>query len=646
MEQDFWTDLNDIYSKSGRFVKMELSPLSRDDLEHMTEKALGVQRQDISHAVLNEVVVQSGGMPRFASQILEGILARSDTKKNGRTDQVTESISDIILHRIDTFDLSMRNTLNAGAVLGGTFTFAEVLAVLKEGSDAKEEDLRRQTADSLKQSVTEGVLLATARDGLKLDGNSFTDVDDTTFTFYQDVWLTMLLSLMLDSRKCDLHRKIALSIERGTEDEDVSLESRLKLFKHWRATGDTSKTVPVALMTGKALEENPDSLRQSFPIYEETLQMWGWDLHETDRVAGFSSHLLSVLEPRDLGDIIRVLVAYGRSLQSTEEYKQSVSIFENALHMFQVAKSTAKLRDRSVVFPAFVGLAEAVAQGHIHQDAQCRYEQAMIRRFLEETRIHGRLIHHIYALYLQMTHYSRQDELEKAIAVQSIIKKLYKPEAHSELLMKSYGIDVGALSCALGAYYEMIRGDIKQSLRSCRQVLKELLSKIHLNYKLAFSMMYPLSLVLKAAGFSGEARAFFNKVVMEPFGPQSRQCDEFALPKLHEALLILFDLSGKQKLGKAQICEISEWVAKRENLLFEDKVNVTLGRLGRCANTVSAEICLLLSAELDDDYERSVVLEYGKQLAYHATVFHRKHGTGIARKQAQNITTKIRLVGG
>jgi hypothetical protein len=50
-----------------------------------------------------------------------------------------------------------------------------------------------------------------------------------------------------------------------------------------------------------------------------------------------------------------------------------------------------------------------------------------------------------------MQFYSRQDELDKAVAVQSIIKKIYKPERHCEGLRSVYGIDAGAVSYALAA---------------------------------------------------------------------------------------------------------------------------------------------------------------------------------------------------
>jgi len=665
MEQDFWSDLNDIYSKNDRFVKLELSPLLPKDLEAMTEKFLGMQRKDICPELLKEVVVQSGGMPRFATKILQGIQERIESEKSGRKLEKNDSVSDIILHRIDSFDLSLRNTLNVGAVLGESFTLSDIVAAMKEGSDSREVDLRRQVVEALKLSVTEGILLARSQDGQKLDGEAVSDEDDIVFTFYHHVWPSTLLGLMLDSRKCDLHRKIATSMDRRLEKEEVSIDFKLKLFKHWRTTGDTVKTIAVALLAGKELESDlsiesdPSKISQSFSVYEETLTMFGYqpyildhttnnrtaqltmaDANYDERIAGFSSHVLSILEAEDLSDILRVMVAYGGALVSAGKNKESVAMYEDALRIFQLAKSSFKMKDRSVVFPAFVGLSKAIASGHLKQDAQFRYEQAMLRRFLDETKIHGRLIHHIYALFLQMDFYSRQDELEKALAVQSVIKRLYK-DAHSNLLCEVYGMDVGALSFSFASFYELVKGEKKQALRSCRLVLKDLLNKIKSDYEQAFSIVYPLVLILKEAGFSTEARALFNKAVIEPFGNLAGKKDRFSLPYIHESLLVLLDLSGKIKVNQDKKMELVDWAGKRENIVFNESTNIALGRLGQCGNTISAEICYLLASELDDCGERDFILEAGRQLCSHAIEFHRKYGTTLARKRAQNIAKKI-----
>jgi hypothetical protein len=47
--------------------------------------------------------------------------------------------------------------------------------------------------------------------------------------------------------------------------------------------------------------------------------------------------------------------------------------------------------------------------------------------------------------YLQFLPY-KMGELDKALAVHSLIRKLYKPEIHSKGLCRFYGMDSGALS--------------------------------------------------------------------------------------------------------------------------------------------------------------------------------------------------------
>jgi len=641
MEPHFWSELKDIYSKNGRFETMELSGLSNEDLETMTMKTLGLQRHEIPQEALNEVVVQSGGMPRFASKILEGIKERGMSEKAIKVD---ESISEIILHRIDSFDLSIRNTLNVGAVLGETFKFADVLAVLRESSDSREEDLRRQVVESLSESLNEGILEIVGAEG-DLDATEACENDETQFSFHHRVWRSTLLGLMLDSRKRDVHRKIAMSMNKVLEADGLSLDFKIKLFSHWKATGDTAEATSIALLAGQEIQDETLNFREASDLYIEALKMWDWNKEEENRVAGLTSDVLEAVDAKDLSNIIRLMVAYGRALYSAKEAKESISILEDTLRLYKLAKTSSQLEDRSVVFPAFAGLAKAIEDGHIDQDVNRQYEASMLRRFLEDTRIHGRLIHHIYALYLQMVFYSCQNELEKAIAVQSIIKKLFKPDKHADSLRKLYGLDVGTASFSLAAFFEMTKGDNRQALRSCRHVLKELLPRAKTDSNQALATMYPLVLVLKEAGFSNEARAFFEKVVVQPFAGKEDGDSSFPVLAVFEALSMLFTLTGKEPVKGEKLDSYVAWALKSENLKFDENVNLRLARLGRCMYTVCAEICLQLAGLLPDGGEKDMLLDYGRQLVEHATMFHRKNCLSVARRQAQLLSSKFKMVG-
>jgi predicted ATPase len=233
VESDFWQVLNDKYRPGGHFVPMELGGLGKEEITQMTMKTLGLQREEISSDLLNEVLIQSGGMPHFANEFLEMVKRRHFTAMmEGDNAKLTEihtgstsgtrmgSVPEIILHRIDSFDVAVRNILNIGAVLGKSFTLKEVTAVLKENHDMKEADLEKEAVESLDMAIAEGILRVEETPDPERDNNDEEKSGNVSYTFYHSIWQTTILSLMLDSRKRDVHRKIALSME-AREDKTV-----------------------------------------------------------------------------------------------------------------------------------------------------------------------------------------------------------------------------------------------------------------------------------------------------------------------------------------------------------------------------------------------------------------------------------------
>jgi class 3 adenylate cyclase len=613
IDKSFAEALNSAYLDNGRFVNIELGPLSQAELELLTMKTLGLQSDEVSPQTLSEVVNQSGGSPHFASKILKDIKERMAGDKTRDFTDEDEGLADIILHRFDSFDLTVRNTLNVGAVMGSSFRLGDVLSVLKESSDMKDEDLRTVTIDALKLAVNQGILACTGQGGddAASDVEAACASDDVLFRFRHELWRSTLLGLMLNSRQRHVHKKVAQAIE-SSMGEDASLEHRRKLFGHWKSSGDTTKASDVALLTGKALEQDPNSVEESLFIYKETLQMWGWDASREESVAGFSPQVLDYIGATDVANMVSLLVAYGSNLTKLRKHKDSVRFFQDSLRVVEAAKASSKLDDRSIIFPAYMALAKALEGGHIQQDAYCRYEAALLLSFLNETRSHGRLIHHIYALYLQMQFYSRRNQLLKAIAVHSVIKQLYKPEKHSSLLRKVYGTDAGAMSFCLASHFQMVLGENRQAIRNCRNVIRDLFPRIETDFLQSFSMMYSLVFVLNESGYSAEARGFFERVVVLPFGDQIHQHDDkLSLLTIYEPLVILLDLSVKGELSDSKLDEYRRWALVEANLSFDPSVNIKLGRLGRCGDSVGAEICLLVAAHLPDSADQRAIIAHG-----------------------------------
>jgi hypothetical protein len=628
INKPFLTELEDKYTSANRFHSITLGNLSREEVKHMIMKTMALQKHEVTDSMLDTVFNQSLGMPLVANNLVSKI------KQNDHGDNLmafsgtSESVADIFLHKIDGFDTTVRDALNVCALLGNKCTFDDIFGVMSGMSDGKVEDIRKECETSVEMLCTEGIL--------------YEDMGE--YTFSHELWRTIPLGLMLASRKRDIHRKVAQNLEgklSAVVEGGAQLEMRQKIFEHWKATGDTTKSSAAALVLRDFLEQQGD-FEKCVSIFEDVLALWGWKSDSSDaRLAGLSKSFLHHVGADELSNIIVVLIALGRAYAESSRPNIGVAWWENALRVMNSTTSAHLIRDRSIIFPAYDGISKAIQDGHMVQDLYCRYEQAMIRKFIQETRAHGRLIHHIHALFLQMKLYGRQGYLDKGIAVHSIIKSIYKPDKHSEKLRDVYGQDSGALGQALCAYWDTVEGEKKNGLKMCRAVLKDLLPRLDHDFFNMFNLMYPLALAFKEAGYPNEANGFFSKLVAGPFGDCPEDHPLHHLTQVFPAISILFGAANSKKASRSEIKEWANWVVQQRP--FGQKLQLELGRFGRCGNSLLAEICLLVADKLQkSDPLRPVVLKKGSELIAEALHFHRKFGIVCAIKPSKIIMNRLR----
>ena len=191
-----------------------------------------------------------------------------------------ESFGDLVLQRVDDFDLNTRNMLNIGAVLGLSFTLDEVIAVQMKTSEGQEAAVRSATQDGLREAVKEGILECKS---VPSDDDELKEI--TKYSFYHAVWRTALLNLMLDGRKRDLHRTIAEVLEdKGKGTDEYMFQTRL--FSHWVQSGNFVKAAELALALGKHFEERLGLPAQSIKLYNDALGLRRETDDVTNGVAG------------------------------------------------------------------------------------------------------------------------------------------------------------------------------------------------------------------------------------------------------------------------------------------------------------------------------------------------------------------------
>ncbi len=209
------------------------------------------------------------------------------------------------MYRIDFLDSSVRKILHLCAVLGMEFTLREVVASyhnLSPFDDSEKEIRETNVFSSLKVAVDEGIIDQIVEGGitdkdedeeeetadeftesaslLVKDENALNDrkekpIDaNISYRFHHAMWQETILKLLLDSRKRILHQVIAETLEKETQETSGNnYYSLIKLFGHWKASGNALKASSIALTVGKSFA-NIGLGTESVKILDDALDVW------------------------------------------------------------------------------------------------------------------------------------------------------------------------------------------------------------------------------------------------------------------------------------------------------------------------------------------------------------------------------------
>ena len=73
IDSSFWSDLHNVYSKSGRYVVYELQPLIESDIRTFIASSLEVEPNKISGSFSRNLALVTGGLPHFLSYAIDAI---------------------------------------------------------------------------------------------------------------------------------------------------------------------------------------------------------------------------------------------------------------------------------------------------------------------------------------------------------------------------------------------------------------------------------------------------------------------------------------------------------------------------------------------------------------------------------------------
>lgn len=289
-----------------------------------------------------------------------------------------------------------------------------------------------------------------------------------------------------------------------------------------------------------------------------------------------------------------------------------------------------------------MGLYEALKENGIVQDDNKRYESLLIKKFLVDTKRHSEKHHHVHAIMCQIAHLIRTvNDMPKALAVQSSLYSIYDHAEHNKKLRNTYGSDEAALSFSNSAMWHLELGDKEAALDACRFVIGKLMPKTdRSDVHQSFVIMYPVVLVMLASGVAVQARKHFERLVLKPFGAFFGEGkSSFFLP-VYEPIMMLLHLAGWPNLDDDTLEEYTEWALDRDRLCFGTLANRRLGALGRCADSLSVEICFLLAERIEEEETCHILFEYGKEIGQEALAFNKEQGLDTAAKQLEIILSR------
>lgn len=237
--------------------------------------------------------------------------------------------------------------------------------------------------------------------------------------------------------------------------------------------------------------------------------------------------------------------------------------------------------------------------------------------------------------------YLRHDDMTKAVGIQKVLYNVYDHVEHNKRLKETYGSDEAALSFSNSAMWHLQLGDKEASLDACRHVIGKLMPKMdRSDVHQSFVMMYPVVLVMKDVGVAVQARKHFDRLVVKPFSAFFGEGkSSFFLP-VYEPVMMLLHLVGSPDLDEDTLEEYAEWALDRDRLSFGTLANRRLGTLGRCADSLSAEICFLLAERIEEEETRRVLTEHGKEIGQEALIFNTEQGLKVAELQVKTLLSR------
>lgn len=155
--------------------------------------------------------------------------------------------------------------------------------------------------------------------------------------FTQDSWKISILNVMLDERKREMHKHVAVSLERELDDKALDqddFEKQITVFKHWKSSGSFMKASAMALNIGRQLMMIGLN-SQAILLYDDVLDILKKLSDDEADIAphygGVEASVLDAIVVPELDNLIKLHIAKGKAHLTLSQEVAAGDAYQNAL---------------------------------------------------------------------------------------------------------------------------------------------------------------------------------------------------------------------------------------------------------------------------------------------------------------------------
>ena len=251
------------------------------------------------------------------------------------------------------------------------------------------------------------------------------------------------------------------------------------------------------------------------------------------------------------------------------------------------------MKDQAVLFPALCGRFYAL---RLVRKLDHEAELDEVYGFVEDAEQHKNTIHHLQALAMEAEVFGRNGDYSKALEAYSDLRDKYDASTHSQQLVDFYGEDYCAQTIGQSAAWYLALSKRIKALEAC-DYIEELLPSLARSSDV-FLTLYPVLLMLKDAGQAERSLELCRKYFVVREEEEEKEMDFNPFEKLYKPIEILLHLASSAATNAATstITDYAEWALDTANVEFDVSFNTYTGSIARNADSIMAEICLILAS--------------------------------------------------